>query len=85
MYGRHVKTNGVIAVHISNHFLDLAPVVLRLALQFDYFSAVIDYDETPDEWWLYASTWVLLTKNSAPNQRRRRAGQQTEKTAALDR
>ena len=65
LYGRHLKTNGVIAVHISNHFLDLAPVVLNLARQFDYFSAVIDYDETPEEWWLYASTWALLTRNSA--------------------
>jgi len=63
LYGRHLKTNGVMAVHISNHFLDLAPVVLKLALQFDYFSAVIDYDETPQGWWLYSSTWVLLTKD----------------------
>ena len=53
----------MLAVHVSNHFLDLAPVVLRLADEFDYYSAVIDYDETPEEWWLYSSTWVLLTRD----------------------
>jgi hypothetical protein len=63
LYGRHLKTNGVIAVHISNHFLDLEPVVRAMANEFQYFAAVVDYDETPDQWWLYSSTWVLLTKD----------------------
>jgi hypothetical protein len=25
--------------------------------------AIIDYDETDDEWWLYSSTWILLTRD----------------------
>jgi hypothetical protein len=61
LYGRHLKTNGVIAVHISNHFLDLEPVVLNLARHFNYKVALIDYDDTDGDWWLYSSTWVLLT------------------------
>jgi hypothetical protein len=63
LYERHLKTNGIIAVHISNHYLDLEPVVANLAHQFNYKSAAIDYDETDDEWWLYSSTWILLTRD----------------------
>jgi hypothetical protein len=63
IYGRHMKTNGIIAVHISNHYLDLEPVVINLARHFNYKLAVISYDETDDEWWEYSSTWILLTRD----------------------
>ena len=66
IYLRHVKTNGVIAVHISNRYLDLEPVARNLARHFDLKLAKIDFEEHDDEeaeWWLYASTWVLLTRN----------------------
>jgi hypothetical protein len=61
VYGRHLNTNGVIAVHISNHYLDLEPVVVNLARHFDYKLASIDFDENDEEWWLYGSTWILLS------------------------
>ena len=61
IYGRHMKTNGVILVHISNRYLDLEPVVVNLARQFNYQLAIIDYDEDEGDWWNYSSTWVLLT------------------------
>jgi hypothetical protein len=63
VYGRHLNTNGIIAVHISNHYLDLEPVVVNLARHFGYKLALIDYEETDEEWWLYSSTWVLLSRN----------------------
>ena len=63
VYQRHLNTNGVIAVHISNHYLDLEPVVVNLARHFGYKLASIDYEETDEEWWLYSSTWVLLSHN----------------------
>jgi hypothetical protein len=63
VYQRHLKTNSIVAVHISNHYLDLEPVVANLAKQFGYKMAIIDYDETDDEWWLYSSTWILLTQD----------------------
>jgi hypothetical protein len=63
LYGRHLKTNGIIVVHISNHYLDLEPVVINLARQFNYHLALIDFDETEDEWWLYASTWIIMTRD----------------------
>jgi hypothetical protein len=65
LYERHMQSNGVIAVHISNHYLDLEPVVANLAQQFNYRAATIDYEETDneDEWWNYSSTWILLTRS----------------------
>jgi hypothetical protein len=65
LYERHLKTNAVIAVHISNHFLDLEPVVLNLARHFNYRATRIDYDELGDRPWLYNSTWMLLSRNQA--------------------
>ena len=63
VYERHLNTNGVIAVHISNQYLDLEPVVVNLARHFGYRLASIDFDENDEEWWLYSSTWVLLSRN----------------------
>jgi hypothetical protein len=67
LYERHLNTNGVIAVHISNHFLDLEPVVVNLARHFSYRFAAIDYDQDEEEenkfWWLYPSTWILLSRD----------------------
>jgi len=63
LYSRHLKTNGVITVHISNHYLNLEPVVVNLARHFGYKLAMIDYDEDEEEWWNYSSTWILLTRS----------------------
>jgi hypothetical protein len=65
VYERHLNTNGIIAVHVSNHYLDLEPVVVNLARHFGYKMAAIDYDDTEneDDWWLYSSTWILLTRD----------------------
>jgi spermidine synthase len=65
LYQRHVKTNGVLAVHISNHYLDLEPVVLNLAKHFGYRFVKCDYEEREDAWWVYASTWMLLSRDEA--------------------
>jgi hypothetical protein len=64
-YARHLNTNGVLAVHISNHFLDLEPVVVNLARQAGYEVALIDAEEDPEEWWEYNSSWMLLSRNPA--------------------
>ncbi|MBI5384200.1 MAG: fused MFS/spermidine synthase [Verrucomicrobia bacterium] len=67
IYLRHLKPDGVLAVHISNQYLNLAPVVDRLASHFQLQLASIsesdDLSEEETEWWHYASTWVLLTRN----------------------
>jgi hypothetical protein len=63
IYDRHLNTNGLLAVHISNHYLNLEPVVAGLASTFHFQSARIDYDEVAEQWWLYPSTWMLLTRD----------------------
>ncbi len=61
VYERHLKPGGVIAVHISNHHLDLVPVIINAARQFHYNLAPVDFQASDQEWWLYSSTWMLLT------------------------
>jgi spermidine synthase len=70
LYARHMRTNGIIAVHISNRYLDLEPVVLNLAKQFSYKVAAVEFDDedkednsTETEWFYYSSTWMLLTND----------------------
>lgn len=63
-YLKHLKPDGIIAVHISNRYLDLQPVVERLAQNFGLGSACISNDYT-ESWYLYDTTWMLLTKNKA--------------------
>jgi spermidine synthase len=63
VYARHLKTNGILALHISNNYLDLEPVVAGLARQFNYRAVAIDHAPTDEQWWLRPSRWVLLTRN----------------------
>ncbi len=63
VYERHLATNGILAVHISNHFLDLEPVVLNLAKEFRRGLILIDPDEDEEEWWIYGSTWALMSRD----------------------
>jgi tetratricopeptide (TPR) repeat protein len=61
LYQQHLKPNGVIAVHISNRYLDLEPVVANAARRFNYRAVVIDTKESRDNWWLMDATWVVLS------------------------
>ncbi|MGO8674690.1 MAG: spermidine synthase [Limisphaerales bacterium] len=83
-YERHLNTNGVIAVNISNKYLDLESVVVTVAreLNLDFVvteanpwdPVVAQSSPTGETWWLSASTWVLLSRNrqffDAPSIRR---------------
>jgi len=61
LYRRHLKPNGVIAFHVSNNFLDLAPVVRKLGESIGYESVRI-HSKSGDDLILTAD-WVLLTNN----------------------
>jgi hypothetical protein len=37
--------------------------VAGLARHFDLQSAVMDHDAKPEQWWLYSSTWILLSRD----------------------
>ncbi len=64
IYLKHLKPDGVLAIHISNRYLDLQPVVEKLAAHFDLHVATISDDNEPD-WWIYATTWMIVTRNPA--------------------
>jgi hypothetical protein len=60
LYFGHLKPEGVLAVHISNNHLDLAPVVQSLAAALHKEALLFDTDDD-DEQEVYGATWVLLT------------------------
>jgi hypothetical protein len=62
LYERHLKSNGILAVHISNASLDLEPVVANAASRLGYTATMVDYRPPPEKWWVVRSKWVLLSK-----------------------
>jgi len=64
VYRRHLKSDGVLAVHISNRFLDLGPVVFGLAEHFGLAAAAIETEED-DGQEFSPSTWILVTADGA--------------------
>ncbi|MSR67098.1 MAG: hypothetical protein EXS24_06980 [Pedosphaera sp.] len=62
LYKKLLKPDGVLVVHISNRFLNLEPVVEKLAKYMDWRAVVVDNSENGR---FYASTWVIITKNKA--------------------
>src|SRR5579862_6070071 len=62
LYLRHVKPEGLIAFHTSNRYLDLPPVIARLA-QLRALEARIVIADTTDEF-NSPSIWVLLSRQT---------------------
>jgi spermidine synthase len=56
--------DGIIAVHISNRYLNLRPVVEGLAREAG-LGVVTVSDDSPKDWWVYRSTWLLVSRNHA--------------------
>lgn len=60
LYAKQLKPNGVLALHISNRYLDLAPVCAAGA-QYLKRPAMVVSDEGDGGSYLNSSTWVLVT------------------------
>jgi hypothetical protein len=62
LYFKQLKPNGVLALHISNRYLDLAPVCAAGA---EYFKkpAMVVSDSGEGGSYLNSSTWVLVTSD----------------------
>jgi SAM-dependent methyltransferase len=60
VYLKHMNPDGVLAVHISNRYLDLQPVVRGLANDSGLMARVVDTDDD-DTQDVFGATWVLLT------------------------
>ena len=62
VYFRHLKADGILAVHTSNTYLNLAPVVKLLAEDADYATRLIASEEDP-LMMISSADWVLVTRN----------------------
>jgi hypothetical protein len=66
VYLKHVKADGIVAFHVSNRFLDLIPVVARLARENGVHAVLVRDD--PDEEADYRRSrtdWVLVSRDPA--------------------
>ncbi|HEY7305838.1 MAG TPA: fused MFS/spermidine synthase [Bryobacteraceae bacterium] len=63
LYLNHLKPGGVLAFHVSNDYLDLAPVVRQLANNAGY-RAVLVRSHREESDLILTADWVLVTKNT---------------------
>jgi hypothetical protein len=66
IYVRHIKPDGVIVFQATNRFIDLLPVVKRLASEFGL--EAVNIADTPDEedgpgYWYSATDQIIVTRN----------------------
>ena len=62
VYTRHLRPGGVIAFHVTNRYLDLAPVIQKMATEQGYQSILVS-DDPPEESDLARTDWVIVTRN----------------------
>jgi len=63
VYLRQLKPDGVIAFHVTNRFLKLAPVVQQLAAEQGLHTALVADDADDSD--LAKTDWVLVTRDNA--------------------
>jgi hypothetical protein len=61
LYFTHLKGNGVLAVHVSNKYLDLAPVVRLAAESSGKEARLVDTRDDGKDDNVFGATWVLVT------------------------
>ncbi|MGQ0652217.1 MAG: fused MFS/spermidine synthase [Betaproteobacteria bacterium] len=65
IYLRHVKPDGIVAFHVSNRFLDLVPVVARLAREHGvHVTHIKDDPDDDDPLGRSRSDWVLVSRSA---------------------
>ncbi len=60
VYLRHLKPDGVLAIHVSNRYLDLKPVVAQGMAEMNWHGRVIE-DDGVEEPYYTGTTWVVLS------------------------
>ena len=63
IYQRHLKTNGMLAVNVSNRRVNLDPVLANLAREFNYQMVIVDNAVPPDKPWIMSASWALLARD----------------------
>jgi hypothetical protein len=66
LYVKHIKPDGVIVFQATNRFIDLLPVVKRLAAEFGF--EAVNVPDSPDagegpEYWYSSTDQVIVTRN----------------------
>jgi SAM-dependent methyltransferase len=61
VYLRHMKPDGIVAFHVTNRFLQLAPVVKRIAEEYGLHHTLIIDDSDADS--LAKTDWVLVSRD----------------------
>jgi spermidine synthase len=67
LYAKHLKPDGVIVFQATNRFIDLLPVVKRLASEFGFEAVnVSDVPESGEglEYWYSATDQIIVTRNA---------------------
>jgi hypothetical protein len=64
LYFQHLKPTGILAVHVSNRYLDLVPVVARSAHDLGKIAVDVD-DEDEETDYFTTSDWVLVSSDAA--------------------
>jgi hypothetical protein len=64
-YLRHLKPDGILAVHISNKYLNLEPVMERAAAHLKMSAVIYHYDADDEEYYCYSCSWVLMMNPAA--------------------
>ena len=62
LYFRHLKPDGVLAVHITNRFLDLRPVIKAAADHLQRPARIVDHDGDRERG-IYRSRWALIAQD----------------------
>lgn len=63
VYLRHLRPGGIVAFHVTNRFLALAPVVAKIA-EARGLHAVLVHDDTAETAWLRDTDWVLVAREA---------------------
>jgi hypothetical protein len=66
LYLDRVTADGMVAIHVSNRFIELAPLLQRQAGDLGVTALHVTYNpqiERDEDTHQYASSWVLLTRN----------------------
>jgi len=60
LYFRHLKPGGILAVNITNRYLDLKPVMERAASVLGKVALYYDYEGDPEDVFCFPCDWMLI-------------------------
>lgn len=63
IYARHLKPDGVLAFNITNHYLNLEPVIARAAQAFGFSAVIADTEARESDPLRFDATWMLLSRD----------------------